>query len=488
MTVAGRVLSSGTVPSTPLRPVGRRHWLFPAGLMVFAALWLVFFPRTFAIVDEDAYLTQALLLRQGRLTYEDSGIPAPHMTVEQAGRLASKYPPGNSLLIVPFTLLGWRGAFLLGLVLALLGAWLFRKVLAVIEPGADPAWALLYLFYPTVVLYSRTLMSDLAAATAVLAGLLMLLNRRFLAAGLLVGLACLTRYSNAVLAAVFAGLIVMRGERRVRSLLLFLLGLAPFGVAALAYNWWCYGGPLNFPMYWTGRLHPVYFWRNLGFYLPNLLLCYPLMLLAPWFVRHGYRWHVVLPAYAVLLLYSFFSALHPVPSIVERVVVWMRYLLLGLPFFVLGYAVVLDRLARELRGMAWIRYPVVALLVVGAAGINWRHSRLLSTQAEYQDLLYAAVPPGALLVCDRESSELVTYARGARDWRHYVEFNIPLPLDREIAARDTVYAALLVKPGRDQLVDRAVFWSLVGPRRLNDVVVLRKKPWRLLVCRLRPPG
>jgi len=96
-------------------------WLLVAGAVLYVLTFLALYPRTTAIVDEDAYLTEAYLFRTGRLSYEGSPIPAPHMTVESGGRLASKYPPGNSLFLLPFTLFGWRAVFVSGLLLGLAG-------------------------------------------------------------------------------------------------------------------------------------------------------------------------------------------------------------------------------------------------------------------------------------------------------------------------------------------------------------------------------
>ena len=476
-----RVTSPG-----PVRPRGR--WLFVAGLALYEVLFAVFYPPTFAIVDEDAYLTQALLFRSGRLTYENSGIPAPHMTVEHGGRLASKYPPGNSLLLVPFTLFGWRGVFACGLVLSLLGTWLFLLALRRIVPGADESWALLYLFYPVSVLFSRTVMSDLPAATAVLAAFVLLVRRRHLPAGLLLGLACLVRYSTAVLVPVFGVLVVFGAARRWKSLGLFALGLVPAGMLAAGWNWHCYGGPLGFPMYLTGNFHPGYFLRNVAFYLPALFVLYPLMPVAPVLAGRKWRRHLVLPGLAVLLLYCFASYLPGHLGFPARELVGLRYLLPGIVFFVLGYAVVLARFEAGHRWFRFARLAGLVLLAGLAAAVHLRHDRLLEEQARYRDLVYEKVPPGALLVCDAEVSELVSFAWGRRDWIHFVEFGVPTPVDGRIAGRDTVYAAMMSPPGAEDDSERAMFLSLLARHRERRIVLREEGPRRLEIYRLKPAG
>ena len=479
---------------TILHPGHRRpgNWLLFGGMAIWTLAYLVFFPRTFAIVDEDAYLTQAYLFRTVHVSYEHSPIPAPHMTIEQNGRIVSKYPPGTGLLLLPFTLFGWRATFVVGLMLALFGTWLFRKILHEIEPGADPAWALLWLAYPVVTLFARTLMSDLPAAVAVLAAFLLLVRGRTLAAGALLGAACLVRYSVAALVPVFALLVLLDGGPRLRRILLLSLGLMPFGLAALGYNWYCYGGPLRFPMYLTGQFAPGFFPGNVWFYARNLLLFYPLMLFLPPLVRRGWRWRISLPAYTVLLVYCFFSYVHDVPDLPERLTVGMRYLLPGMAFFVLGTAVMLHRLDMQIRGFRFAKYALLVVVVGTSIVVHYRHDRYLALQNHYRRLLYAAVPKDGLVVCNKDVSELISYAWGPRNYRRFVEFNVPVPVMDDIAATDSAWVALLQKPGKTNLLETAVFYSLLARFDRRHKVVGVESPyrfqvWRVIPSALRPP-
>ncbi len=457
-----------------------------SGMAIWTLAYLLFFPRTFAIVDEDAYLTQAYLFRTGHITYEQSPIPAPHMTVEHDGRIASKYPPGTALLLLPFTLLGWRAPFVVGLLLALLGTWLFRRVLHEIEPGADPAWALLWLAYPVVTLFARTLMSDLPAATLVLAAFLLLVRKRTLAAGVLLGVACLVRFSVAALVPVFALLVLLEGKSRLRRVILLLLGLLPFGLAALGYNWYCYGGPLQFPMYLTGQFAPGFFPRNAWFYARNLVLFYPLMLFLPLFVRRGWRWRISLPAYTILLVYCFFSYVHDVPDLAERLTVGMRYLLPGMAFFILGTAVALHRLDMRIRGFRFAKYGLLLLLLGASVAIQYRHDRYLAVQDRYRKLLYATVPEDGLVVCNKDVSELVSFAWGPRRYRRFVEFNVPIPVMDDIAAADSAWMVLLQKPGKTNLVETVLFYSLLARFDRRRKVVEVESPYRFQAWLVTP--
>ena len=465
---------------------GGAAWLLVAGAVLYVLTFLALYPRTTAIVDEDAYLTEAFLFRTGRLSYEGSLIPAPHMTVESDGRLSSKYPPGTSLFLLPFTLFGWRVVFVSGLLLALAGTVLFGLILKRLAPEADPAWALLYLFYPAVVLLSRTVMSDLLAATLVLAAFYCLLRRRgwLLVSGLLLGLACLVRYSNAIFVPVFLLLALRPAGSRLRPALLFLAGLAPLAGLTAAYNTYAYGSPFSFPMYLTGQLSPAFLLRDAWYYGTALVILYPLMLAAPFVAGRGRRLLLGLPAYAVLGLYCFFSYTYDVPNLPARLTVGLRYLLPGLPFFILAFVLAADRLLGRLRA-GWLKYAAVGGMALLSVAIQLRHDRYLEVQARYQRLLLDNVPKCALILCDAGVSELVSYAWGWRDYRHIAEFNVPIPLDSVLTGDRPLYAGLAERPGSDNPVVLTVFEALLARFPQRNLVAETRAPWKFRLYKLR---
>ena len=458
-------------------------------MALYAVSFVVFYPATFAILDEDAYVTQAYLFRTGRITYDDAPVSAPRLSVTMvSGRTVGKYAPGNALLLLPFTWLGWRALFLSGLVMAILGTLILREILRLLSPETDPTWSMLYLLYPTVVLFSRTLMSDLPATTAVLAATWLVLRqgRAVLASGLALGFACLVRYTNAIFIPVLFVILMSRTDRRGRTALVWILGLVPGLACVLAYNSYAFGGPLRFPMYLTGHFAPWYFWRNLGYYAVNLLLLYPLMLLAPLATGRKRILTLGLPAAAVVTLYCFFSYIYNPPSLPLRLAIGTRYLLPGIPFFTLSYAITLGRIEARIRQGAAIRYLVLAGLLTLSVALQYRHQAELRTQDRYRRLLYDSVPDNALLLCNPDASELVSHAWGPRRVREYITFNAPVPLKREIARADTVYAAMLQRPGRDYGTDRAVFETLIQGSGSARLVVETEKPLWFRVYRLKP--
>jgi 4-amino-4-deoxy-L-arabinose transferase-like glycosyltransferase len=460
-------------------------------MLGFAVTFVAFYPRTFAVVDEDAYLTQALLLRAGHLSYERSGIPAPHMTVGFDGRQVSKYPPGNALFLLPFTLLGWRGAFVSGLLLAVIGTWIYSLVMRRLVTEAHPGWALLYLFYPAVVIAARTVMSDLLATTLILTSFYCLIRRGWwlLTSGVTMGLACLVRYSSAVLVPVYLALCLIPPGARLRAGAQFLSGVLPPAVLILSYNSFAYGGPLRFPMYLTGSFSLGFLPHNLLYYLPLLLGVYPLMLLGPGLAGRRRCLYLGLPAYTLLALYCLFSYTYERSGLAGRLTIGLRYLLPAVPFFVLGITATALNLAARLRipetRLRVLRWVTVGLTFSLTLAIQHRHSRYLRVQESYQRLLYARVPETGLLLCNRDVSELISYAWGARDWRHIAEFNVPARLEAELTGTRQLYAALLEKPGEKNEVVASLFETLLARYPGRTALAETDTPYRFRLYKLR---
>lgn len=478
-----------------LKPTHQRRFLV-AGMLVWAVGYLVFYPPTTAIVDEHAYLTQSYLFRSGHLSYDGSPVPVAHQSVDRrdaGGHIVSKYPPGNGLWLLPFTLLGWRWIFVSGLILALAGTALVAAIICRLKPEADPALALLFLCYPAVTVFSRTVMSDMPATVAGLAAFYCLLRGRglYVAAGALLGLACLFRYPMVVLVLPFAAIVLwqrrqenswkpgVRAQKRGSGLVLFLAGFAPLALLILGYNNYAYGGPLRVPLSSDDRFSLTYLVRNLLYYGLNLTVWYPLLILGPVAAGRQHRLPLGLPALALLLLYGCFSYIHPGP-LPERLVLGMRYLLPALPFFVVGYALAVERfvsLAGIRRGLI---YAGLWVLIAGALMLQGVHQRRLQIQTEYQALLYAALPEDAILVCDKEVSEMINVAWGWRDNRYYGW----LDPDTLLADRP-LFAAALTRPGLVHPEAMARLDSLVQKFPGRTLVLSRDRPYRFWLYRLR---
>ncbi len=456
-------------------------WLFLAGVLVYVICFFAFYPRITAIVDENAYLTQAFLFKSGKLAYDQGNIPLPMLTFDMraaGGHIVSKYQPGNSMFLVPFLYLGWQGVFLSGLICALVGVWFFTKILNRFAPEIEPSWSLLYLYYPTVIVYSRTVMSDLPATTAILGSFCFLLRGKgwLFLAGLLFGLGIFFRYPILILLPAWLGILLIR-KNRAWEMATFLLGLCPFILLALAYNRYAFGGYFKLPMWTNDRFALSFIPHHLVFYSLPLIVWYPLMLFSPIFAPKGYRLTLLLPSLFLILFYSTFSYTPAVKNLAERVVIGLRYLLPILPFFIIGFALFLRRMSKTLMiNPVWLRWSLLMPIALGVI-VQIQHHRYLSTQEYYARTLLKTVPVDGVVAGNKEVIELLNVAWGWRDW---------LPLDSlanpGFSFNRPVYAALLEKSAPNE--PETIFQKIMQNFPNRTPVITINRPYRFQVVKI----
>ena len=202
----------------------------PIALGVISALlvwWWVGWHRNPApmVQDEAAYLLQAALFARGRWTGEAPPLPEffAQMHVLTDPVLASKYPPGLSLLLTPFVAIGFTA---LGLMIfaAITGALIFvlaRRVAG--GPVALLTW-ILWSSGSALLRYQGFVLSQTATVALWLGTFYFLLeyhtHRRswaLVAMGACVGMLAITRPVTAVALAIPVGIIVMRDVWRARA-------------------------------------------------------------------------------------------------------------------------------------------------------------------------------------------------------------------------------------------------------------------------------
>ncbi|HID28734.1 MAG TPA: hypothetical protein EYP19_01880, partial [Desulfobacterales bacterium] len=275
---------------------------------IYVLLYLCFYPRMYSSLDEDGYLSTAYLLKSGTIYYDVAGIPPDSMSVRMGEHVVSKHPPGNALLMVPFLMVGPDWVFLRGLFLHLLGFVLVYGVLHRLQTPHADFWALLYLAFPSFIVQSRTLLSDLPSATCVVGGLYFYLRGRWTAAGVWWGMAFLVRYPNLLVFLPFGIAALGKAVRSQgwRPLWGAAMGFIPFGLAACMYNAFAYGHWTKVPeVSGSTGFSLTFVPGHLWFYLKSLLLIYPFMLLGPFFYRGPAKWEM---RASVLLMLGFNSA------------------------------------------------------------------------------------------------------------------------------------------------------------------------------------
>jgi hypothetical protein len=335
-----------------------------------------------------------------------------------------QYPPGMSIILAGVSLLSWKAAFATGLLFLLAT---FAIVAAILRRvGVSPLLALLYLFYPTLVVYSRTVMTDLPSGTLIAAAFLALLYRRPALAGFLAGASLLLRTPNAAAVALLAAgaLADSWAERRdVRRALsvaaLVVAGSLPWVAASAWYQFVVQQGAVT-KGYVGSNLALSHIAGTLPRYVISLGLLLPAMLLTPPFFRRQGRFALLALTYGYVLMYSLSYYTDFASTPLETLVVSQRYVQAVVPLFLVAYATALSALMAKRGGTgAFARAVVpagVVLLALGAVGIHARHQRYLHTLTAVRDRVLAAAAPGDVLFCNLNVGKLMHPAFGKRNF------------------------------------------------------------------------
>jgi hypothetical protein len=190
------------------------------------------------VQDEAAYLLQAALFARGRWAGEAPPLPEffAQMHVLTDPVLASKYPPGLSLLLTPFVAIGF----------AILGPMVFAAITGALifilarRAAGGPVALLTWLLWSSgsaLLRYQASFLSQTASVALWLATLYFVLeyrahhrSRTLVAIGACVGMLAITRPVTAVALAIPVGVIVVREVWRTRA----WRALAPATLAAAA--------------------------------------------------------------------------------------------------------------------------------------------------------------------------------------------------------------------------------------------------------------
>jgi hypothetical protein len=476
-----------------------------AGVVIYAAMFVAFYPPMFSTLDEDNYLTEAYVLKAGTIFYDQAGFARTFTTTySDAGHVVGKHPPGNSLLLIPFVALGPNAAFLSGLVFHVIGWALFTRTLVRAQIcGEDEAavFGLLYLFFPLHVIQSRTLLSDLPSEVLVLAGVYGYLSGRLVLSGALWGLATLVRPTNVLVLAAFAvGWLVSRRatSTKIAGLLRLAAGSLPFGIAILLYNYYAFGGMFTVPgnLVEGSSLNLSFVPRNLTFFVASLLLVYPLMLVGPFLYRGPARIEMWLAIAGILTFHSLYFYLQTWDRPLEWIVLASRHLLPVMPFFLLCYPLVW-KTARALlvkwlpeRPVSLLAGSFVAAVIIAAAAAQARHYEFQAQLAHYRNLMHLHTPENAVVFGSIDAAKLLNPAWGFRDRRLLMHFDQCLavddPIDEAFAQARPVYVVALRREFKDPNNALRGCMAAVERSYQSEIVYQEEAPWKFSIHRLTP--
>jgi hypothetical protein len=296
-------------------------------------LGLAAFPPVVTLVtDESNYIRQAKAYADGhtRVQVRDG------LTWEVKDELPSPYPPGTSLVQVPFVLaLGWKGAAwasALALVVTVLVLCLWLRDL-----GLPPAFALLTLFYVPTLVLSRIGMGDVISGLVVTIGMWAFFRgeqRRWATpfAFFIAGASTVFRDSNPIFFISFAAGALWRHRRWFVFVSCGLLGLAlRFALAqVLQGSAWM----LHDPYPWSFAGSPERF----GLYVLVLLVLVPGGLLAALSYRGPLRAEMRATVLLVMLFFSGYSYAGQSSGALRQLVLGPRYFIPLVPLLVVTLA------------------------------------------------------------------------------------------------------------------------------------------------------
>ena len=262
------------------RPASRS--LFWGYVIAFVAIYLAFYPATYAIEDEFNILALSVSLSRGTVFLDLAGLDLDADLLWNGHRI-SKFSPFHAALLVPAVLTDWRLGFAVTAGFVIVGALVFRSMLR--REGLSPEWVALYFLCPGVWFYSRTVMAAVPAAVMVLLGASLLVRSdksRPAAAGAALGVAGLFHpWMIPVAGALSLGWWADDPRGRLRSLMVIVASAFPAAAILLFYNFYTTGSPFK-NAYTVMGTHYGFRGENLAGFLPLYAGSLLFMPLAGW--------------------------------------------------------------------------------------------------------------------------------------------------------------------------------------------------------------
>ena len=366
------------------------------------AVTFLFYPDFYGIYDEDLYLTAARVMQNGSFFYEKVGVDAPLLgTVEGIKGAVSIYPPGNSALLLPFTVINWKLGFLKNILLYIGSFLLFISILRKLK--IDPVYSLIFLLHPTIVLFSRTLMSDIPSMFFLLLGVFLLLDKKSLAAGFSLGFLLLLRYPNLILIIGIFGALLY--EKEYKKALHLLPGVALFSLVLLGYVLYVYGSILGpFAVDGARSFGFSYFIYNFSYYLLSLNVLYPGMLLIAFFL--GFKdkkvSFFIIPSLVTIIFYSFYYYIDGGSNIIEKLVKGQRFMIPVIPLLIIPYL----QFLHDKKFMKKIFVFAIPLLFIFDYGIQYKHYEFVKKEKSLSRIVRENIGDSDIIICNQDTDEL----------------------------------------------------------------------------------
>lgn len=400
------------------------------GITIYILLFLSFYPSFFTSLDENNFLRTAYLLKDGKISVEGKEYQIG-FTYSDHLKAYVPYFIGQSILLIPFILLGWDWCFLLGMILHVIATYVFYKVIAK-KYKQSIIYVLLYLFFPYLIFHSTTLYSDFSSAVLILCAFYLYLKNEkkdSILSGILFGFVCVIRYTNIL---VFIPFFIYNLIKNREKLIHLLIGFLPFIWFILIYNTMIFGSPFTTPYHTAGfigigRSTEAFSLYNYGTYLPfiifRLLIIYPLMFFAPFCYKREGRWEI-LGAFVMFLM--FYGARYQSgygfglePSTLTR------YFLPIIPLILITYPDFVESVIKKLRkaGKPLLVMFTIAVIIGSSFLLIWQ-SNYLSQQYDVHKRIYTQTGNNSLIIGEPDIARYILHDRRFLSMELYKEFPI----------------------------------------------------------------
>jgi hypothetical protein len=395
------------------------HRLRPGfGVMgVAAILGLLLLSRVIVNQDEYLYTGEARMLLHGRLMpVQGDPLPGAGHIYDQEG---PRHPPGWPLVLALGAGWGFRGMFLVTLLVHLIGGAAMARM--IVRRELPSVLVAAWLFHPLFWSFSRTLMSDVLAISLFAIAMDCWENGNVRATAASIGYLFLVRIAS--VAPVFGfGLAVARDPwRRWKQLFVLAVGVGCGLAALVGVNMLKYGYAFRSPYSDAQQsLFTVHMFKeNLVVYGLGLLLIPPFPLLCVvWRPRSCDRW--ALAAVPVVVFFLFYGWRETSPRPLEAFLAGQRYILTA-------HALLLVATARVWSRIPFIRNaPVVIAVGVLAAVTQYFAVRHLDERYAPAALAISACQPRS--VAYNQHAARVAFSNNATSY-HLIDDQQPATMD-----------------------------------------------------------
>ncbi len=393
-------------------------------LVTTTLFYFLFYPPIHGIFDENEYLNFTYTIQHGSFFYETFPIPTSAMTIETDSHITSKYPPGNSLLLIPFTTINWKLSFLRTFIFYIAGFFIFYMILKSLS--INPIFSFLYLFHPVLLIFSRTLMSDIPSMFFFLLGIYLILKNKLFAAGFILGFTLLIRFTNLfILSGIFLAFAIDTDYKKIFKILPGVLFFAV--LITLYYQFVIKDLFLILKFKVDTKLFDIKYLLSSGFfYLLSLNIFFPGMLFLTFFklLKEQKKFLIfIIPSLITVGLYSFYFFFDKGPDLLSTLIIGQRFIIPVLPLMLIIYAFYLNKFKISKTLILFF----IPLVLFSSFYLNYTHYKHLKNKLILRDIFYENTNNKDNYICTVEIGKLVNPFFGNRNinyiskYRH-VEF------------------------------------------------------------------